>query len=382
MFIDRYLDHGVKIDFWWMDAGWYENKTGWPNVGTWEVDRKRFPHGLRAVTDHAHARGVNALLWFEPSESRRGPGSTRTTRGCWARRPAEALLLRHSRAAVDGRSGLKLMKDEGIDIYRQDFNFPPLNYWRNNDTPDRKGITEIRHCVGYLAYWDELRRRNPNMLTDECASGGRRNDLESMRRAVPLHKSDMNYGDLEAKHTQFYGLALWHPYFATGSGLGDAYSARTAFAPMLVLGCDMRREDLDLARMVQAELDRTAVRAAGGRTPRFRRCDTPFGRVHAVAADHNVPVVEQGHPGTTVLPVGDVLQLVVGLIERERSPSTGTSCGMSIANDTALAPSVFTSAATVYRWPASRRMSGFCQAAAVTTSGLALPSSSMVFLPS
>ncbi len=277
---------------------------------------------------------------------------------------------------------MKIMKEEGIDIYRQDFNFPPLNYWRNNDVPDRKGITEIRHCVGYLAYWDELRRRNPNMLTDECASGGRRNDLESMRRAVPLHKSDMNYGDLEAKHTQFYGLALWHPYFATGSGLGDAYSARTAFAPMLVLGCDMRREDLDLARMVQAELDRTAVRAAGGRTQRFRRCDTPFGRVHAVAADHNVPVVEQGHPGTTVLPVGDVLQLVVGLIERERSPSTGTSCGMSIANDTALAPSVFTSAATVYRWPANRRMSGFCQAAAVTTSGLALPSSSMVFLPS
>ena len=84
-FIDRYLDHGVKIDFWWMDAGWYENKTGWPNVGTWEVDRKRFPHGLPGMYDHAHARGVNALLWFEPERVRRGPGSTRTSgRGCWA----------------------------------------------------------------------------------------------------------------------------------------------------------------------------------------------------------------------------------------------------------------------------------------------------------
>ena len=141
------------------------------------------------------------------------------------------------------------MKDEGIDIYRQDFNFPPLDYWRNNDAPDRKGITEIRHCVGYLAYWDELRRRNPNMLTDECASGGRRNDLESMRRAVPLHKSDMNYGDLEAKHTQFYGLSLWHPYFATGTGHLDSYTARTAFAPMLGLGYDVRRDDTDFALM-------------------------------------------------------------------------------------------------------------------------------------
>ncbi len=73
-FIDRYLEHGVKIDFWWMDAGWYENKTGWPNVGTWEVDRQRFPHGLRAITDHAHTRGVKALLWFEPE---------RVTPGTW-----------------------------------------------------------------------------------------------------------------------------------------------------------------------------------------------------------------------------------------------------------------------------------------------------------
>ncbi len=250
LFIDRYLDLGIKIDFWWMDAGWYVNKTGWPNVGTWEVDRQRFPHGLRAVTDHAHARGVNALLWFEPE---------RVTPGTWLyenRKPwllgsdgRQKLFYYGIPAAQHWMAGhvLKLMKDEGIDIYRQDFNFPPLDYWRNNDAPDRKGITEIRHCVGYLAYWDELRRRRPNMLTDECASGGRRNDLESMRRAVPLHKSDMDYGDLEAKHTQFYGLSLWHPYFATGTGRVDSYAARTAFAPLLGLGYDVRRDDIDFA---------------------------------------------------------------------------------------------------------------------------------------
>ena len=249
-FIDRYLEHGVKIDFWWMDAGWYENKTGWPNVGTWEVDRQRFPHGLRAITDHAHTRGVKALLWFEPE---------RVTPGTWLYENKKQWLL-----GSDGGQKLlyygipaawqwmadhvlQLMQDEGIDIYRQDFNFPPLDYWRSNDAPDRRGITEIRHCVGYLAYWDELRRRNPNMLTDECASGGRRNDLESMRRAVPLHKSDMNYGDVEAKHTQFYGLALWHPYFATGTGRTDSYSARTALAPLLGLGYDVRRDDTDFA---------------------------------------------------------------------------------------------------------------------------------------
>ncbi|MBU6411664.1 MAG: alpha-galactosidase, partial [Verrucomicrobia bacterium] len=66
LFIKRYLEEGLKIDYWWMDAGWYVNNGSWVNTGTWEVDRKRFPHGLRAVSDYAHARGVNILVWFEP----------------------------------------------------------------------------------------------------------------------------------------------------------------------------------------------------------------------------------------------------------------------------------------------------------------------------
>lgn len=250
LFIGRYLDNGVKIDFWWMDAGWYILKEGWWKVGTWEVDRKRFPGGLRAITDYAHSRNTKALLWFEPE---------RVTPDTWLYENKKEWLL-----GKDGQQKLfyygipeaqqwmadhvlKLMKDEGIDFYRQDFNFGPLDYWRGNDAPDRKGITEIRHCVGYLAYWDELRRRIPDMLTDECASGGRRNDLESMRRAVPLHKSDMNYGDREAKHTQFYGLAMWNPYFATGIGGTDAYSFRTGYAAMLVMGYDMRNQNIDFA---------------------------------------------------------------------------------------------------------------------------------------
>ena len=74
LFIDRYLAEGLKLDYWWMDAGWYINKTGWPNVGTWEVDPKRFPKGFRPISDHAHSKGVKILVWFEPE---------RVTAGTW-----------------------------------------------------------------------------------------------------------------------------------------------------------------------------------------------------------------------------------------------------------------------------------------------------------
>jgi alpha-galactosidase len=77
-----------------------------------------------------------------------------------------------------GNDDARAWPEQGIDLYRQDFNMDPLRAWRRNDAADRQGITEIKHVTGYLAYRDELRRRHPNMLIDSCASGGGRNDLE------------------------------------------------------------------------------------------------------------------------------------------------------------------------------------------------------------
>ena len=251
-FIDGYIQNGVKIDFWWMDAGWYTYKEGWWNVGTWEVDKKRFPNGLRAVSDHAHSKGVKTLLWFEPE---------RVTPGTWLyTNYPEWLLGGNGQRLLDLGNPLArqwviehittLMKDEGIDIYRQDFNFAPLDYWRGHDAPDRQGISEIRHVTGYLAFWDELRRLNPDLLIDTCASGGRRNDLETLRRSVPLHKSDMEYSNLTSKQTQLFGLAFWAPFFGAPvypADHVDVYGFRSGIAPMTGLGYDSRRKDLDYA---------------------------------------------------------------------------------------------------------------------------------------
>jgi alpha-galactosidase len=277
-FIDGYLDHGVPISFWWMDAGWYPFKDGWWNTGTWEPDPKRFPNGLRAITDHAHQRGVKALVWFEPE---------RVQPGTW-------LYLNHPEWLLgkDGDQKLldlgnpaarnwviehtdQVMREQGIDIYRQDFNMPPLGYWRAKDTPDRQGITEIKHVTGYLAFWDELRRRHPGLLIDTCASGGRRNDLETLRRSVPLHKSDMEYGNLTSKQTQFYGLAFWEPYFGAPvypADRVDVYGFRSGISMLTGLGYDSRRKDLDYAllRKLVAERDEVVPNYYGDYYPLTR----------------------------------------------------------------------------------------------------------------
>ncbi|MHB8971842.1 MAG: NPCBM/NEW2 domain-containing protein [Pirellulaceae bacterium] len=249
LFIDRYLEEGLKLDYWWMDAGWYWNKTGWPNVGTWEVDTNRFPGGLRPICDHAHAKGVKSIVWFEPE---------RVTPGTWLYDEHPAWLL-----GTDGGTKLlnlgnpqarqwltdhvdQLLTSQAIDLYRQDFNMDPLAYWRSGEPEDRQGITEIRYVEGYLAYWDELRRRHPDMLIDSCASGGRRNDLETLRRALPLLRSDYIMEPVGNQcHT--YGIAFWYPYYGTGTGSGaiDPYLLRSVMCPHFTACFDVRRTDLD-----------------------------------------------------------------------------------------------------------------------------------------
>jgi alpha-galactosidase len=260
-FIDLYKADGLNPDYFWMDAGWYPNNGSWVNTGTWEVDTKRFPHGLRAVSDHAHSVGVKTIVWFEPE---------RVTKGSWLYEnhpewllkpppnPGDQLYENEWRLFNFGDPAARqwmtehvdrFITEQGVDLYRQDFNMDPLNFWRANDAPDRQGITEIRYVTGYLAYWDELRRRHPGMLIDSCASGGRRNDIETLRRAVPLTRSDYLLEPAEpiSQQAQTYGMALWIPYFGTGVSGTDAYKFRSQMTPAIVTGWDLRRKDLDVA---------------------------------------------------------------------------------------------------------------------------------------
>ena len=59
--LNRELDHGVPLDYWWMDAGWYPFTSGWPDVGTWEPDPARFPRGFAPISKLAHERGGVAV---------------------------------------------------------------------------------------------------------------------------------------------------------------------------------------------------------------------------------------------------------------------------------------------------------------------------------
>jgi alpha-galactosidase len=214
---------------------------------------------------------VKTIVWFEPE---------RVT-------PGTKLFLEHPEWLLSKDSGQRLLdlgnpearawladhvsnliRQEGIDLYRNDFNMDPLPYWRAADPPDRQGITEIRYVTGFLAYWDELRKRFPNMLIDTCASGGRRIDIETLRRSVPLLRSDWLF-EPESQQQHTYGLASWVPYYGTGTREIDPYIFRSNMCPAINTCWDMRRRDLnyDLARRLVGQWRSVATYYSGDYYP-------------------------------------------------------------------------------------------------------------------
>jgi alpha-galactosidase len=249
--VKAYLDAGIKPDICWRDAGggytWYPSTNGpykgndvWLNTGTWDVDPAKYPQGFKPFSDWVHAKGIQFLLWFEPERvgdpnSWLGrshpewllPGSSHGSILNLGDAAAREWLIDH----VDG-----LIKSQGLDWYREDMNGAgPLPTWRKHDAADRQGFTENLYVQGHLAFWDELRRRNPGLHIDSCASGGRRNDLETMRRAVPLLRSDFQFPDMaavvEGNQGHTYGLSSWLPYQGTGCYLDNLYALRSFYLP-------------------------------------------------------------------------------------------------------------------------------------------------------
>ena len=236
------------------------------------MDLARFPKGLRAITDHAHAKNVKSIVWFEPE--RVTPGTfLYTNNPAWLLgKEGEQKLLNLGNGEarqwlLDHVTGM--IRSQGIDLYRQDYNVDPLGYWRGADTPERQGLTENHYVAGYLAYWDGLLARFPKLVIDTCASGGHRNDLETLRRSIPLLRSDYILEPIGQQcHT--HGLALWMPYYGTGTGAMDSYNFRSQMCPSLIACFDMRRKDLpyeEARRLVTQWKNEVAPNYAGDYYP-------------------------------------------------------------------------------------------------------------------
>jgi len=198
------IDNKMPFDTYWVDAGWYGaphedelysncGPNWWKYVGDWRVNTTTHPTGdLLPIANAVHQAGLKFLLWFEPErmtdsapilkwhpEYRHGQlvdyGNPEALQ--WIQNTIYEIIARHK-----------------IDVYRQDFNMDPGPVWRGMDAADRIGVAEAKHITGMYKFLDDMRARFPDILQENCASGGRRIDVEMISRAHTYCRSDYYIG--------------------------------------------------------------------------------------------------------------------------------------------------------------------------------------------
>ncbi len=264
--LDIMIKNDVKVDYRWFDAGWYVRPDGkseevdwWGSVGTWTLDPVKWPgKTFLESTDYARANGMKTLVWFEP-ERVTDPENLVKNYGydaSWAIRKEEG-----SRT-VSNNIGIpeclkwttdricKMLRENKVEMYREDNNCDARSLWTYLDDKEgenRKGITECKFIIGHYKMWDDIIQCTSSYggcaFVDSCASGGGRNDLESMRRSIPLLRSDSDRTTIALRLSMTTAFNKWIPFCGANTkekekqlsqdGISDVYTWRASYLPAL-----------------------------------------------------------------------------------------------------------------------------------------------------
>ncbi|MBQ5983351.1 MAG: alpha-galactosidase [Bacteroidales bacterium] len=235
--LERLVYEDVVPDFRWFDAGWYFDPRGetvpsnwYGTVGTWELDTVKWPGKSFLESNEAcHKEGMKVLTWFEPESVCDVEDLARN----YGYNPEWADYNRGNRYTSNlgnpdclewtlGRI-TRMMGENGVDLFREDNNSNPVKAWKGFDAKEmektglpRTGITENKAIQGHYELWDRIidfcAANGKCTFIDNCASGGGRNDIESLRRSLPFMRSDADRTTTALRLSMTTSFNRWIPF--------------------------------------------------------------------------------------------------------------------------------------------------------------------------
>lgn len=204
-----------------LDDGWMEGRTNDSRgLGDWYADEKRFPHGLKAVSDACHEQGLLFGLWVEP-EMVNLKSCLYAEHPDWVLRdenrplttmrrqlPLDLALPEVQRFCIETLD--RLIEENELDYLKWDMN----RYFSERGTDREMPFLYVR---GLYAVWRHIRRKFPRLLLENCASGGGRADFGMLPFSDRINRSDnADPVDVMRLHEGF--TTLYPPMLAGGAG--------------------------------------------------------------------------------------------------------------------------------------------------------------------
>lgn len=183
-----------------IDAGWYSDRAGWwDSVGEWRASTTRFPGGgLGAVIERIHAAGMRPGLWLEPEVvGVQSPIAATLPEDAFFQRDGERIVdngrfqldYRHP-AVISRMDGVvdELMSEYRLGYFKFDYNISPGLGTEAGGVDLGHGLLE--HNVAFAAWLDGLFARYPDLVIENCSSGGMRVDYRQLARLSIQSTSD------------------------------------------------------------------------------------------------------------------------------------------------------------------------------------------------
>jgi len=188
--VNAAIDSGAEMggEVFFLDAVWFskDGSNWYPTVGDWEVGDV-FPDGLGEFRERVHRHGMKFGLWMEPE--RIGADSKMTVEH------PDFIARRYDGTAGAGHIDLtnpdaaqwmeaqmeRLIVEHELDFFRLDYN---AGYLGDGFYSVRHGYLENHYWRYYQTLYDILERlrvRHPDVVFENCASGGARTDLGMVR---------------------------------------------------------------------------------------------------------------------------------------------------------------------------------------------------------
>lgn len=177
---------GKGIDVYVIDAGWYDDsEVGWPlSHGDWEVSPQLFPAGMKVTVDAIHKSGLKAGIWFEFETCGRHSESFSNSHKLLHRdgfpltvgdRRFLDMRLPEVKSNLQNKV-INFLKNNNFDYLKIDYN-ENIGAGIDFEESSAEGVRQV--IENTHMFIKHIKSEIPNLIIENCASGGHRLDASS-----------------------------------------------------------------------------------------------------------------------------------------------------------------------------------------------------------
>ncbi len=183
-----------------IDAGWYcppGKGTEWhARTGDWFYDPQLYPNGIQEIIDYIHAKGLLFGIWLDPE---RLGADSRALREHpeWL---AKNYFLGTTGSIIDmtipeaaswvEEEIARVLSETGAELFRLDYNIDVREVFGRTEKAGEMVCNTLEYCECVNAMYKRLRKRFPQVIFENCASGGGRTDLAMLENFEHTWVSD------------------------------------------------------------------------------------------------------------------------------------------------------------------------------------------------